>query len=144
MNILRNLLVLGFSLFFVSNALGINTVYNGLPDTTITVEWDYYRSENGRGWRANEKLYPGYCFIFRESKHWQSLLPFVSMMPLVRLKISSRNRVLYQCEGEENCKKTAFQDKVVVQGADGQPLLVSIPEGGIDGDSIDCDALFGG
>ena len=137
MNILRNLLVLGFSLFFISNALGFNTVFNGLPHTKITLEVTYY-SNPGRfmweeGWRTSYVIFPGRCFGFFKR---------MGLMPFDSLKISSPNRVLYQCEGEENCKKTAFLDRVVVQGADGQPLLVPIPEVGIDGDSIDCDTMI--
>ena len=129
MNILRNFLVLGFSLFFASNVLGREIiVVNGLPDTTIEATGKYHTNEN-EGYNIahkNKRIEPGKCGEFYTTRkgmvQWE----------LSSLSISSSQGVLHQCAGIEDCK--ASPNMVIFQGSNGQPVIFPIPS-----DDVECD-----
>ena len=148
MNILRNLLVLGFSLFFVINSnsesykndlppkrplvAGGNriVVVNGLPDDSIEVVGEYRTYTNTKKHTVRrEELGPGGCEEFKKVGRALNL----QRMKLSSLSILSSQGLLYQCEGIEDCKTTR-NTMIIVQGAAGQPVLTSSPLSGIECD----------
>ena len=147
MNILlRNLLVLGCSLFFVSNSnsetyykegnpnkkpiVGDDNrivVVNGLPHATIEVVGEYRTYTNTKKHTVRrEELAPGDCEEFK--KIGRSLT--LQRIKLRGLSILSSQGLLYQCKGIEDCE-IAQNTMIIVQGVAGRPVFTSSPFSGI-------------